>query len=97
MKLIKIKSWIDFRNIFHEEGLPYEFIVRLNGGLKSSKIFSCLGFSADPKQEIYEIEHLIDDSVEKVSLKKLMTDKTFNINIALNNGALWYQNWEDDY
>ena len=40
-----IKSWNDFRKVFHEEGHPYEFIMLLNGGLKSSKIFSCLAFS----------------------------------------------------
>ena len=97
MQLIKIKSWKDFRKVFHEEGQPYEFIMLLNGGLKSSKIFSCLAFSDDPKRELYEIEHLIDDSFEKISLEDLMTDKTFNINIALNKGALWYQNWKDDY
>lgn len=97
MSLIKIKSWNDFRKVFHEEGHPYEFIMLLNGRLKSSKIFSCLAFSDDPNRELYEIEHLIDDSFEKISLEELMTDKTFNINIALNKGTLWYQNWEEDY
>jgi len=91
MQLVKISDWGNFRNVFSEEGLSYEFRVMLNGGLKSSKMIACISNSDDPKQEIYEIENLIDDSIETATLESLMTDNAHILNKALKAGALLYE------
>ena len=95
MQLVKISDWGSFRNVFSEEGLSYEFRVMLNGGLKSSKLLACISSSDDPKQEIYEIENFIDDSIETVTLETLMIDNIHIVNKALNNGALWFEKLDD--
>jgi len=95
MQLVKINDWENFRKVFFEEGLSYEFRLLLNGGLKSSKILACVSSSDDPKQEIYEIENLIDDSTETITLEALMVDNTHIVNKALNKGALWYEKCDD--
>ena len=86
MPLVPINDWSKFRNIFSEEGLSYEFKVMLNGGLKSSKVIACLSSSDDPKQEIYEIENFIDDSIETVTLETLMIDNAHILRAT--NGTL---------
>ena len=91
MELVKISNWNNFRNVFSEEGLSYEFIVRLNGGLNSSKAIALVESSEDPEQEIYEIQNFIDDSVETLALATLMNDNGHTINMALCNGALFHE------
>ncbi len=91
MQLVKISDWCSFRNIFSEEGLSYEFIILLNGGLKSSKVIACVSSFDDPKQEIYEIENFIDDSIETITLETLMIDNAHILNKALKAGALLYE------
>jgi hypothetical protein len=93
MELVKISNWSNFRNVFSEEGLSYEFRVLLNGSLKSSKLISCVENSDDPQHEMYEIENFIDDSVETIALASLMSDKTHTINKALCNGALFHEKY----
>jgi hypothetical protein len=91
MDLVKITDWHTFRNVFAEEGLSYEFIVCLNGGLKSSKAIACVESSDDPQHEMYEIENFIDDSVETITLASLMSDRTHTINMALCSSALFHE------
>jgi hypothetical protein len=91
MELKKITDWHAFRNVFVEEGLSYEFVVRLNGGLKSSKAIACVQCSDDQQQEMYEIENFIDDSVENIALASLMNDRKHTINMALCSGALFHE------
>jgi len=91
MQLVKINDWESFRKVFSEEGLSYEFRLLLNGGLKSSKVITCLSSSDDPNQEIYEIENFIDDSIETVTLETLMIDNAHILNKALKAGALLYE------
>jgi hypothetical protein len=95
MQLIAINDWSSFRNIFSEEGLSYEFRLLLNGGLKSSKLLACVSSSDDPKEEVYEIENLIDDSTETITLDALMIDNAHIVNKALNKGALLYEKYDD--
>lgn len=94
MELVKISNWSNFRNVFSEEGLSYEFRVLLNGGLKSSKAIARLKSSDDPLKEIYEIENFIDDSVETLALATLMSDNDHIINMALCNGALFHEKYD---
>ncbi|MBM4309618.1 MAG: hypothetical protein FJ119_01550 [Deltaproteobacteria bacterium] len=94
MELVKISNWSNFRKVFSEEGLSYEFIVCLNGGLKSSKAIARVESSDDPQKEIYEVENFIDDSVETIALSSLMSDTTHTINMALCNGALLHEKYD---
>jgi capsular polysaccharide biosynthesis protein len=52
---------------------------------------ACVSISDDPKQEIYEIENFIDDSIETVTLETLMIDNAHILNKALKTGALLFE------
>jgi len=91
MELFKISDWSSFRNVFAEEGLSYEFVVCLNGCLRSSKAIARVECSDDPQQEMYEIENFIDDSFETIALASLMSDKTHTLNMALCSCALFHE------
>lgn len=86
----KITTVEEFRNLFNSGDLR-EIIVA-SGCLRTTRAINRIRPHRDPNRETYEVWSMVDGSVERYSLQKLLLDGDAFLGKCLRNGNLYLDN-----
>ena len=79
----KVESIDDLAEIL-KDGETKEFFIQLNYGVRSSKYIALL------ETKRFWVWNLVDDSEQRLTRKQLMDPNKTNIGLAIEKGALYY-------